>query len=683
MKVKSFLRINLILLFIVMSVASIFCSDTDIKLNSVGYRPEARKVASITMACSDFSIVRSSDGSPVFSGTVTGPVTNSDTSQQIYSADFSSFTQPGIYNVYVPGVGYSFPFTIADNVYDDIYKTTMRGFYFWRCGTSVSGTYKGITFSHSACHMADGYLDKVGQAGVIRDATHGWHDAGDYNKYVVNAGVTLGVLFRAWMDYPEKIQSIGLEIPESGGMLPDFLAECKWELDWLMKMQAADGSIYHKLSGLDFSQDNEVPEGDNEKRYYVPYSTAATADFTAIMAMASRIYAPYDSGLAAQYLTAARASYVFLAANLSNTDPNDAGFSTGAYKTDDSDDRCWAAAELWETTGESVFKTDFESRASSFSPMVSSILNWSSMFDWGNVQTLGMLTYLFSNRTKDSTLAASIKTSLLASADDIVASAQAHGYARTLGSFYTWGSNGMVARQTLILMSANKAAPASKYINTAMDSMNFLLGRNYYGRSMVTGIGFNPPLHPHHRPSTYDSVAPPWPGYLVGGAVTSATDWTDSSADYTTNEVAINWNSAFVYGAAAFCHDVFTPTPIGTFTITPTWTVSPTITESFTITPTFSITPTFTITPTPVPKGVSIGENFPYPNPNKGKEIYFRYLVTDGFAKKIIISIYTFGERKIAVVQDFNKPEGYNTTKWRVNLELANGLYYYVIEADN
>ena len=34
-----------------------------------------------------------------------------------------------------------------------------------------------------------------------RDATGGWHDAGDYNKYVVNAGVTVGAMFLAWEQF--------------------------------------------------------------------------------------------------------------------------------------------------------------------------------------------------------------------------------------------------------------------------------------------------------------------------------------------------------------------------------------------------------------------------------------------------------------------------------------------------
>ncbi len=81
--------------------------------------------------------------------------------------------------------------------------------------------------------------------------------------------------------------------------------------------------------------------------------------------------------------------------------------------------------------------------------------------------------------------------------------------------------------------------------------MNHLLGHNCYGRSFVTGIGFQPPLHPHDRRDNGEYLDHPWPGYLVGGPHPKATDWHDEQADFRTNEIAINWNAALVYALAA------------------------------------------------------------------------------------------------------------------------------------
>jgi endoglucanase len=93
------------------------------------------------------------------------------------------------------------------------------------------------------------------------------------------------------------------------------------------------------------------------------------------------------------------------------------------------------------------------------------------------------------------------------------------------------------------------------YRDTCLDALNHLFGRNYYGRSFVTGLGFQPPMHPHDRRDTGDYLNHPWPGYLVGGPHPKATDWHDEQGDYRTNEIAINWNSALVYALAVCLSD--------------------------------------------------------------------------------------------------------------------------------
>ena len=85
-----------------------------------------------------------------------------------------------------------------------------------------------------------------------------------------------------------------------------------------------------------------------------------------------------------------------------------------------------------------------------------------------------------------------------------------------------------------------------------MGALNYLLGRNYFGRSFVTGVGFEPPLHPHDRLSASLDLGVPCPGRLVGGPQPGARDWADSQADFTRNEIAINWNTALIYALAEF-----------------------------------------------------------------------------------------------------------------------------------
>jgi endoglucanase len=376
------------------------------------------------------------------------------------------------------------------------------------------------------------------------ESLKGWHDAGDYNKYVINAGVTVGCMYRAWADFP-SLHKVKLAIPESGGKLPDFLAEIKWETDWLLTMQLPDGSVSHKISTMSFGG-FILPEQESADRFFVPWASAATADFVAMMAETARYMRPYDKAYAERCLAAARKSYEFLKAHPANHDADMMGVTTGGYGTDDRDDRLWAAAELWETTGDAEALRDFETRAKSIRGRVDAV------WDWGSVGNLGLFTYEFSKRRgRDAVLVSEIRTNIISVADGIVRARDNHGYGRPLGTFYNWGCNGIVARQVVNLQEAYRLARKPEYIETSLDSLNHLFGRNYYGRSFVTGLGFLPPMHPHDRNSGADDVVDPLPGRLVGGANPRAASWQDVQANYRVNEIAINWNGALIYALAA------------------------------------------------------------------------------------------------------------------------------------
>ncbi len=517
-----------------------------IRLNSIGYLPNRPKQASIAAKCERFAVVRFRDGAKVLEAAVAGPVEDVDTRTMLDTADFSALTEPGEYRLEVPGVGRSDSFRIGADVYREPFLVVTRAMYLWRCGTAVRGESRGNVFAHAACHTEDAWLDFVAGKHEHRDGTGGWHDAGDYNKYVVNAGVTVGVMFRAWEDFQPTLRQVRLEIPESGNATPDFLDELRWELEWLLKMQAPDGSVYHKLTTRMFGA-FVLPELEKSERYFTPWGSAATADLMAMTAQAARHFRPFDPAFADRCLAAARKARAFLEAHPKNHAADQKGFFTGGYETGDADDRLWAAAEFWETTGEADALRDLEARIRAVEARVD------ADFDWGEVKNLGLFTYLGSKRTgRDPALVDQVKKGLIAAADSIVADGRAkdNGYRRPLGSRYYWGCNGSLARQVLVLRAAHRVEPKPAYLNTSLDALNYLFGRNPYGRSFVTGLGARPPLHPHDRRSGGDDVEP-WPGYLVGGAHPRATSWKDEQPSYQTNEIAINWNAALIYALAA------------------------------------------------------------------------------------------------------------------------------------
>ena len=517
-----------------------------IRLDTVGYLPEHEKRATVAAACGDFHVVRESDGRRVLRGKTSGPTHNKDTGEALCVADFSAVREPGVYRREAVGAGASARFRVGPEVYEAPFAAAVRAMYLWRCGAEVRAEHGGVTYSHAACHTEDAFLDFVGGGHTRRDAVGGWHDAGDYNKYVVNAGVTVGIMLRAWEEFGPAIRRVDLGLKDAQGPLPRYLAELKWELDWLLKMQAADGSVQHKVSTRDFGPMIQ-PEEEKTERYFTPWSSAATADFVAMTAQAARVFRPFDDAYARRCLEAARKSYAFLNAHAESHRADLAGFTTGAYQTNDADDRLWAAAEMWETTGEALYLKDFETRARAFDKKLD--FDWG----WGDVKNLGMLTYLFSTRAgRDAGLVRQVGDALTRTADEIVAARDAHGYARPLGTKYYWGANGGVANTTLVLRAANRIAPKAVYVETALDAIHHLLGRNFYGRSFVTGVGDNPPLHPHDRRSVSQGEKPPWPGYLVGGGWPRATDWVDDWQNYRVNEIAINWNAPLIYALAGF-----------------------------------------------------------------------------------------------------------------------------------
>ena len=523
-----------------------------IRLNTLGYLPAHDKKATVAAAAAEFRVVRDADGMVALRGRTAGPVHDADTQEDVYLADFSALRTSGVYHLEAEGAGRSPSFRIAPDVYNDAYRTMMQGMYLWRCGTAVKATYNGVTYSHEACHLDDAYLDYIGGGHTRAPSTRGWHDAGDYNKYTVNGAFAAGVLLLAWEQNQARLRAVRLPQPSTTPGTPDLLSEVRWELDWLLTMQAADGSVYQKVSTVNFGPAGP-PETEKTPRYFVPWGSPANADFVAVTAQAARVLRPYDAAYADRCLAAARRSYAFLQANPADHAPDQAAFHTGGYGTQDSDERLWAAAELWETTGDRAALIDFEARARAIPDAHKIAADWG----WGDVSNLGMLTYLFSPRPgRDPALVAGIRAAVLATADGIVRTGGAGGYGRPLAAYY-WGDNGGVALTGAVLQAANRLSPKPAYTETALDAVSHLFGRNYYGRSFVTGLGADPPRHPHDRRSglSADSPAPgvpTWPGYLVGGAWPGPRDWVDVAGRYQVNEIAINWNVALIYTLSGF-----------------------------------------------------------------------------------------------------------------------------------
>jgi endoglucanase len=536
----------------------------DIKLNTVGYlvgrtkRATARAIEGVDT----FVVATADTDEAVYAGTLALATDNADTADFTRVADFTDFDVEGTYVLKIDGLSVSPPFQIGQDVMNEPLRLTMLGLYGQRCGVPVGFSYLGETFEHAACHLHDALRD-----GDVADGKGGWHDAGDYGKYTVNAAFSLALILKAWEDFGSRLQSFA-HIPDYTGELPHWLAEAKFQLDQILKMQLADGSAVHMIGPYNATSDAGratfpgmiSPEADTGVRAFSGASTTATADLAAVTALAARVFRPFDAEYADKCLAAALAAMAYLGQVPETVWPSLTRFTHDAYETSsaDSDDRFWALVELWRTTSDPSLLVQVEASLRT---------HVSTNFDWGSVDNLGMFSYVqATSSARDPSKLASAQQSILQSADELVGGATRNAYGRALDQMYYWGINGVLARSVVTLNVANTISPKAEYMNAAVQQIDHLLGRNAFGRSFVTGLGYLPPMYPHHRPSAADGEA--WPGLLVGGPNPGSDDdpikakratglapglvWFDESGSYSTNEIAINWNASLAYALAWF-----------------------------------------------------------------------------------------------------------------------------------
>ena len=450
--------------------------------------------------------------------------------EDVYSFDFSALTTAGKYQAYVPGIGVSDPFEIGPEVLRNAAYTTARGLYYQRCGTALQTPYAESSFVRAAEHQNDAVLHSslascelcspTESPGTRVDTHGGWHDAGDFGKYLPTAAASLWYLLTAYDIQPNQFADGTWNIPESGNGIPDLLDEARWEVDWIARMQAADGGIYHKLTTETWFEG--LPTNDTGTRYLYQKTTHDTALGAAVFAMAARLWQPFDSNLAQSYLDRALLAWQFLQAHPIASPvggfKNPSGTGTGEYNdSDDSDNRLWAAAELYRTTGDAAYRQYFES--------------WwaANAHDWGwnNWQHFYQCAYWAYLRSAggSSTIKQNIADQLFNAADKMVDYTYANPYRNgarlDVPEWVGWGAFSQSTKYSFPLLQAwrlsEDSQAKSKYLNAALLNLDAQLGANPLAASFITGLGARPPKDPLHMTSIHDQVGKPVPGIPVFG----------------------------------------------------------------------------------------------------------------------------------------------------------------------
>ncbi len=516
--------------------------EPDIMTNQVGYKPGSEKIGVFrdVTAETEFSVVRAETNEVVYTGKLYEETENSSAGETDYYGNFSSVTEEGTYYITCGDLDDSYPFEIAGDVYESLLDDSVRMLYLQRCGEEITDE----NFSHAACHTE---LATVYGTSEKIDVSGGWHDAGDYGRYVVPGAKSVADLLYAYQANPE-LYSDNIGIPESGNGVADILDEVRYELEWMLKMQAESGGVYHKVTCANFPG-YVMPQYETGELIVTPVSTTATADFCAAMAMGYEFYLDIDAAFAETCLAAAEKAWAFLEENPDLIFDNPEDITTGEYgDSSDKDERYWAAAQMYRATGEEIYQTAFESM------IVRTGMDWTTVGDYGNIAVLTM-----DGMDPESTLYKKAKNAIVTQAKKAASAVEKNPYGISVTSF-NWGSNMTIANAGVILGLGYELTGDASYRAASESIQNYLLGRNPNGVCYVTGYGTVSPQNPHHRPSMAQKQA--MKGMLVGGVnsnledsaakaylanVPSAKRYVDHSESYSTNEITIYWNSPLTY----------------------------------------------------------------------------------------------------------------------------------------
>jgi len=525
-----------------------------IHVNQEGYLPNYSKQAMIGYYAGSlgelpistnagFQLVDATTGAQVFQGPLTA---RADVGfeyaptpyQQVYQADFSSFSAPGQYRLVVPGMGASMPFHIDEGIGMCFARAYALGLYHQRCGTNLGLPY--TRFAHAACHTAPASVplpassfgfswttisnyaltinsDNPPQGapfltspqedlfpfvnqGTI-DVSGGHHDAGDYSKYTINSASLVHYLMFEVDSLPGVAALDNLGIPESGDGISDVMQEAKWESDFLAKMQDADGGFYFLVYPVDREYESNVTPEDGDPQVVWPKTTSVTAAAVAALAQcaSSPLFKKTYPATAALYLQKAQLGWNFLTNAIAKYGRPNIYQKITAYGDDfaDNDEMAWAACEMFLATGDA---NAHQMLLSWFNPSDPATWRWGW---WHMSESYGncIRSYAFAVQSGrvasasqlDATFLAECTNEIAAAGNDVLAWSQQSAYGTSFPSDTKAVQSAgwyFSADQSFDLTVAYQLNPNPSYITALLANMNYEGGCNPVNVCYVTGLGW-------------------------------------------------------------------------------------------------------------------------------------------------------------------------------------------------
>lgn len=533
-------------------------TDNHIKTDQFGYRTTDKKFAVISNPVtgynnnepyspgSTFQIRKWDSDSVVFSGSLfiwNAGNTHIQSGDKVWWFDFSGLTLPGTYYVFdVANNKGSYKFEINDLVYREVLLKTFKAFYYQRCGCAKNLPYAQTGWTDTECHKGslqdtDCRLYNNNIPANSKDLSGGWHDAGDYNKYVNFAFEPMMDLLLAYSEN-KTVWTDDFNIPESGNGIPDILDEVKYELDWLLKMQNTNGSVLSIVGVTNFGSASP-PSADNNQRLYGPSNTSASLTASALFALAAIQFNSIGQTSYASILqTASVNAYNWASANPDSTFYNSGTIGAGEQEVGSYEKfvrKMSAACFLYSLTGNAGYKTYFENNYSQIH-----LMQWTFAYPFES-GAQNMMLYYSSLPGVSSGVSTAIKNAYKNSmktnnADNLPALInKTDAYRAYLSNNnYTWGSNTTKGRQGIMFMNMINykldTLSNSLYREAALGYLNYFNGINPTGFCYITNMSAygaeNSISEVYH--SWFEDGSPLWdragvsvygpaPGFVSGG----------------------------------------------------------------------------------------------------------------------------------------------------------------------
>jgi hypothetical protein len=534
-------------------------SDSHVRIDQFGYRGGAEKTVVLRQAVVGWDApdsfspggsveIRRPDSSVAYTAAVmswNGGSVHVDSGDRVWWCDFSGLTENGLFvAVDVVSGASSEPFVVGDAVYDGVLVQAVRMYYYQRCGMAKSTPFADGDWTDSACHIgADQDSDCLSVLNPVpatsRDVSGGWHDAGNYAKYVNFTDDAVHPLLSAYSARPAAWGD-DTAIPESGNGVPDILDEVAYELRWLLAMQESDGSVLHK-KGVTGFQSASPPSADGAARRYAPPTASATIATAGALAHGARVFQSLsgaaNAAFALQLLDGAELAWGWLEANPAAIPSayNNAGFADVSAE-DPADwqqmNRLRAAVHLFGATSDTTYRDWFDANVAS-----AHLLQWQFALVWEQELNEALLEY---GEIPGATVsvAANIRSIFAASVSSGAhlgqVTAGTDAYRAWLSSADTgWGSNRTRCLEALMFVNMNRygldPANAPLFEAAAEDTLHSMHGVNPPGLTYLTHMGefgagssVNETYHEWFaHGSDWDNAAfslyGPAPGILTGG----------------------------------------------------------------------------------------------------------------------------------------------------------------------